>query len=256
MRSKLGALQRRFSLFAFRFSLYPDPMTELGGLDIGTPGEGVAGAPEQLSEEAKQRFAAAAAAMAQIRQEEKRSKKRDDQVAKAIVQFLAKDNYKHLSLLVSRLVARDCPSIFILAVLSLIDQGSLAAVHEYLTEILKKTSKEAVDENTALLAPGILDAEANRTLVEWITQMQMVMALDPEEILTSLMLDEKNIDGTVLQLASFVLQEYFRSRKRPAPFEKLQPLAGSILQTVFEPFVAQARKKLLQERARATEATP
>ena len=52
--------------------------------------------------------------------------------------------------------------------------------------------------------------------------------------------DEHNIDGTVLQLASFVLQEFFRSNqggRREAPFQNLQALAGNILQVVFEPFL-------------------
>ncbi|OGJ58448.1 hypothetical protein A2881_01105 [Candidatus Peribacteria bacterium RIFCSPHIGHO2_01_FULL_55_13] len=224
-------------------------MSEFGGIDIGAPGEGIAGAPEQLSEEAKQRFAAAAAAMAQIRREEKRSKKRDDQVARVILQFLAQDSNTHLFLLISRLVARDCPSIFILSVISLIDEGSFVAVQEYLQETLQKTAKEAVDENMPLLKTGTLDAETNRVLIEWITRMQMVMALDPERILVSLMLDEKNIDGTILQLATFVLQEFFLKQGKATPFDKVQPLAGSILQTVFEPFVAAARQKLLESKA-------
>ncbi|MEK7563559.1 MAG: hypothetical protein AAB544_04150 [Patescibacteria group bacterium] len=223
-------------------------MSEFGGIDIGAPGEGVAGAPEQLSEEAKQRFAAAAAAMAQIRREEKRSKKRDDQVARVILQFLAQDSNTHLFLLISRLVARDCPSIFILSVISLIDEGSFVAVQEYLQETLQKTAKEAVDENMTLLKTGTLDAETNRVLIEWITRMQMVMALDPERILVSLMLDEKNIDGTILQLATFVLQEFFLRQGKATPFDTVQPLAGSILQTVFEPFVAAARQRLLESK--------
>lgn len=223
-------------------------MSETGGIDIGAPGEGIAGAPEQLSEEAKQRFAAAAAAMAQIRREEKRSKKRDDQVARAILQFLSQDNYTHLFLLISRLVARDCPSIFILSIISLIDEGSYLAVQEYLQETIQKTAKEAVDENMTLLKTGTLDAETNRVLIEWITRMQMVMALDPERILMTLMIDEKNIDGTILQLSTFVLQEFFLKQGKATPFDKVQPLAGSILQTVFEPFVEAARKKLLESK--------
>ena len=228
--------------------IYYVSMSEFGGIDIGAPGEGIAGAPEQLSEEAKQRFAAAAAAMAQIRREEKRSKKRDDQVARVILQFLAQDSNTHLFLLISRLVARDCPSIFILSVISLIDEGSFVAVQEYLQETLQKTAKEAVDENMPLLKTGTLDAETNRVLIEWITRMQMVMALDPERILVSLMLDEKNIDGTILQLATFVLQEFFLKQGKATPFDKVQPLAGSILQTVFEPFVAAARQRLLESK--------
>jgi hypothetical protein len=222
-------------------------MSETGGIDIGAPGEGIAGVQEQLSEEAKQRFAAAAAAMAQIRREE-RSKKRDDQVARVILQFLAQDSNTHLFLLISRLVARDCPSIFILSIISLIDEGSYLAVQEYLQETLQKTAKEAVDENMPLLKSGTLDAESNRVLIEWITRMQMVMALDAERILISLMIDEKNIDGTILQLSTFVLQEFFLRQGKATPFDKVQPLAGSILQTVFEPFVEAARKKLLEQK--------
>lgn len=228
-------------------------MSEFGSLDIGAPGEGTVGAPEQLSEEAKQRFAAAAAAMAQIRREERRSKKRDDQVAKAILQFLAQDNYTHLFLLISRLVARDCPSVFVLAVISLIDEGSFLAVQEYLQETMQKTAKEAVDEHTTLLKAGTLDAKTNRALIEWITRLQMVMALDPEKILMTLMLDEAHIDGTILQLTTFVLQEFFLKQGKATPFEKVQPLAASILQTVFEPFVVAARKKLREKNQAKTQ---
>lgn len=229
-------------------------MSELGGLDIGMPGEGATGAPEELSEEAKQRFAAAAAAMQQIRKEEKKSKKRDDHVARVIIQFLNNDKYAHLFVLISRLVARNCPSIFILAILSLIDKESLETVQEHVKEMTQKTAEETVDESIygeqgrtmALTKSGELDAETNRTLVNWITRMQLVLSLDPEKILLKLMLDDKNIDGSVLQLSTFVMQEFFNQQEKSAPFEKLQPLTASILQTVFEPFIGRVRKALLE----------
>ena len=50
-------------------------MSETGGLDIGLPDEGQGGVSEELSEDAKARFAAAGAAMAQAKKEEKKSKK-------------------------------------------------------------------------------------------------------------------------------------------------------------------------------------
>src|SRR5438105_2028573 len=119
-------------------------MSEFGGPEIGIPGEGGGSAPEQLSEEAKQRFAAAAAAMKVIQKEEKRSKKRDTRVARTIIQFLNDDRYAHLFVLISRLVARDCPSIFILAILSLINDDCLTVVHEYLEEMGQKTDVQTV----------------------------------------------------------------------------------------------------------------
>lgn len=222
-------------------------MSELGGLDVGLPDEGTGNAPEALSEDAKARFAAAAAAMQQIRKEEKKSKKKDDRVAQVIMKFLGNQKDSHLFTLISRLVARDCPSIFILAIISLIDNESLEVVEEYLKETMHKEAHEMVDESMALTKTGEIDAETNRVLVDWITRMQMVLSITPDKILLTLMLDEKNIDGSVLQLATFVLQRFFQERRKTAEFEKLQPLTASILQTVFEPFIGGVRKILIEQ---------
>lgn len=219
----------------------------MGGLDIGMPDEGTGGVPEQLSEEAKQRFAAGAAATQKMRKEEKKSKKRDDRVVQVIMQFLGDKGNAHLFTLISRLVARDCPSIFILAILSLIDEDSLQVVQEYIVELGLKTAEQTVDESMALTT-GHLDADTNRGLVEWITRMQLVLSTAPDKILLKLMIDEKNIDGTVLQLTTFIVQRYFQASGKSAPFETLQPLTASILQTVFEPFIATVRTLMLKER--------
>ncbi|MDA1292277.1 MAG: hypothetical protein O3A81_00695 [bacterium] len=222
-------------------------MSETGGLDIGLPDEGQGGVSEELSEDAKARFAAAGAAMAQARKEEKKSKKKDDKVAQVILKFLNDAKNAHLFTLISRLVARDCPSIFILAIISLIDEISQKEVSEYLKEMTEKDAHETVDENMALIKTGDIDPETNRALIDWITRMQMVLAQTPEQILTKLMIDDKNIDGTVLQLTTFVLQRFFEMRMKSAEFEKLQPLTASILQTVFQPFLASVKKALSEE---------
>lgn len=228
-------------------------MSEMGGLDIGMPDEGGGSASEQLSEEAAARFAAGAAAMQQIRREEKKAKKKDDRVAKVITQFLSDEENAHLFTLIARLVARDCPSIFILAMISLIHEESLQEVHDYLTEVMGKDAEETVRETVqnggemSLTKGGELDTATNAGLIVWITRMQMVLSTQPEKILTKLLLDERNIDGTVLQLGTFVVQRFFETQRRSAEFEKLQPLTASILQTVFSPFMTAARKKLLEE---------
>lgn len=222
-------------------------MSETGGLEIGAPGEGASGAPEQLSEEAKQRFAAAAAAMVQIQREEKRSKRRDSRVAKTILQFLNDDRYTHLFVLISRLVARDCPSIFILAILSLINEDCRSVVKEYLEETGQAPPDVSQAEDVQVVEGESLDVRTNKIMIAWITRMQMVMSLDAEPILHKLMVDERNIDGTVLQLTTFVLQEFFKTSVgggRHAEFDSLQTLSVSILQTVFEPFLDRMDRKL------------
>lgn len=229
-------------------------MAEFGGPEIGAPGEGAASGFEELSEEAKQRFAAAAAGMQQIRREEKKSRRRDDQVAKAIIQFLDESEHTHLFVLVSRLVARDCPSIFILAILSLIHEGCRTTVKEYLSEMLKEIPEPDLSASLSLTKSGAIALEEGQILIRWITRLQTVLSLDTAGILLKLMVDEKHIDGTILQLTTFVLQEFFQSQKKEIPFEKLQPLTASILQTVFEPFIPGVRR-LLQERTQ-TEPSP
>lgn len=220
-------------------------MSELGG-EIYAGEEGASGVPEELSEEAKQRFAAAGAAMKQIRKEEKKAKKRDDSVAKAIVQFLGDSKYTHLFVLISRLVGRDCPSIFILAVLSLVHEGSKEEVQNYLGEEGGKTAKEAVDASQAITTSDHINEAMNRELVEWITRMQLVLSHEPQKILMKLMIDEKNIDGSVLQLTTFVVKDFFVVHGKALPFEKIQPLTASILQAVFEPFMKEVKKAFLE----------
>ena len=77
----------------------------------------------------------------------------------------------------------------------------------------------------------------------------MVLSVSEGKIIARLMIDEKNVDGSVLQLATFVLQDFFEGRKKSMPFEKLQPLTGSILQAVLQPFMKEARKVLAEQQA-------
>ena len=151
------------------------------------------------------------------------------------------------------MVARNCQSIFILSILSLIHEESLQIVEKYLHEHDLKTASETVDGSMALTKNDQLDAAGNRVLVDWITRMQMVLSLDPEGILMKLMIDEKNIDGTVLQLCTFVVQDFFEKQQKKVPFEKVQPLTASILQTIFEPFIGNIKKRILEEKAQSVE---
>ena len=64
-------------------------MSETGSVDIGVPGEGGGSVSEGLSEEAKERFAQAAAGMKALQRDERRSKKRDDRIAKTIPHTIA-----------------------------------------------------------------------------------------------------------------------------------------------------------------------
>jgi hypothetical protein len=214
------------------------------GIEMVGPEEGPGGAPEEMSEQAKQRFAGIGAALRQIQKEEKQARKRDDSVAQVILQFLTDSQRAHFSFLIATLVGRNCPSIFILGLLSLINEQCLGAVQEYLKETQGTTAEEAAEEH----AVALQGHEATRELLDWITRLQLLLSLESEKILDALFLDEKNMDGSVLQLTSFVLQEYFMKEGKSTEFEKVQPLAASILQSLFAPYLGElAKRKVLKE---------
>lgn len=204
-----------------------------------SPDEGGGSGGEQLSEEAKARFAGAAAAQQQARKDEKKSKKRDDGVAQMIMQFLSDTQRIHLATLISRLVALDCPSPFLLAILSLVNPDCAKVVEEYLNE---QGSAPDIDVRalSAALGDTKLPVEANENLERWILSMELVLATNPAQILKALLVEEGNIDGTVLQLTTFVLDEFMKSHGKAVPFTALQGVAIQILQSVFEDYMHHA----------------
>lgn len=215
-------------------------MSEFGGLESFTPGEGAQGASEQVSEQAKQRFAQSQQQIKQIAKEEKKAKKRDDRVAITIKQFLSDDTYAHLFQLISRLAARDCPSIFILALLSLIHDGATSAVEEYIAE--KNMTIEPPEEVVQQTKNDGLSAEARRDILIWTTRLELIVNIEGVKILSKLMVDENNIDGSVLQLTTFVLVDYFTSLGRIVSYQDLEPLTIKILQDILEEHLSTMEK--------------
>lgn len=212
-------------------------MFDANGPESYAPGEGSEGGTgnvsEGVSEQAREQFAQAQAAIQQVRREERKAKKRDDGVAQVILQFLTDTQRTHLATLIARLVAIDCPSPFILSILSLVNDGCKAAVDEYLQE-RERAIDVAGAHNQALVPHDGLTEEANARVIQWIMRMELVLSLDTHVILNALIIDETNIDGTVLQLATFVFQQFLQEQGKNAQFEAVQPLAISVLQSLFE----------------------
>lgn len=212
---------------------------DLGGpSESMSPDEGGGSASEGLSEEARARFAGAAAAQQQAKKEEKKAKKRDDGVAQMIMRFLSDNQRIHLATLISRLVAIDCPSPFLLAILSLANAECAKAVDDYLAE--QGTPPDIDAKSLAALGDTALSTEANESLEKWILSMELVLASDPQRILKALIVDEGNIDGTVLQLTTFVLEEFLKGHGKTVSFPDLQRVSISILQSVFEDYMHHA----------------
>lgn len=207
---------------------------------------------EGISEQAKEQFAAAQAAIQQIRKDEKKAKKKDDGVAQMILQFLNDTERTHLAVLIARLVAINCPSPFILAILSLINEGCKTVTEEYLREKQIVLDSSQSGGNQLATTTG-LDMENNVELMEWIMRMETVLSSDPENILNTLIVDESNIDGTVLQLTTFVLQTFLSDHKKTATFENLQQLSIGVLQGLFTPYMQARMERMLAKESEAAD---
>ncbi len=201
------------------------------GSESFAPSEDGGQASEGLSEAAKARFAGQAAGAAQVRAQAQKAKKRDDSVANAIIAFLTDKQKQHLATLIARIVERDCPSPFLLAILSLINPTCLKTYDEYARENQAPTSDETMP---ALQLPHLSQERATE-LAEWTIRVSQALAMDPERIIRSLLQDDQNFDPTLLQLMTFVMEEFLHMHAKDAPYEKLQPVAAMILQSLFEP---------------------
>ena len=221
-------------------------MSELGGSESFTPGEEGSGVSEAAREQASQRFAASQQAAQQQQKDEKRAKKRDDGVAQVILQFLTDTQKTHLAILIARLVARDCPSPFILAVLSLINHRCAETVEEYLKEREIDIAGSSVDRSM-IPSEHALSVEANERMARWLMRMDAVLQTDPDAILNALIVDEQNIDGTILQLTSFVLQTFLEEHDKKPEFEQIQQLSAGILQSIFTPHMHERMQRRLGE---------
>lgn len=205
-------------------------------------------ASEGVSEQAReQRAAGSQQAAQQLIQEEKRSKKRDDRVAQIILQFLTDEQKTHLAVLIARLVALDCPTPFLLALLSLINEKCRIAVEEYVRELDAEIPSLEGFDRSLLTGNASLTDEANELLASWIVRCSQIMQVDHERILDALILDDRNIDGTILQLTTFVLQDFLASYDRTPPFEQLQALTIGILQSLFSPAMTERRARQSEE---------
>lgn len=214
------------------------------GPDEGGEG-GTGNVSEGISEQAKEQFAAAQAAMQQIRKEEKKARKRDDGVAQMILQFLNDTQRTHLATLIARLVAINCPSPFILAILSLISEGCRTVVADYLKE-KQITIDGSTPGNADIMAATGLDAANNVLLMEWIMRMETVLSTDSDAILDTLIVEDNNIDGTVLQLTTFVLQTFLNDHQKSASFENLQTLSIGVLQGLFTPYMQARMDRMIE----------
>ena len=221
-------------------------MSEAGDFELfGAPAakEHDEKADEQFREEMKQ----AQKALIQLKKEEGQAKADDDQLAKIIVAFLGQSGNTDLFLLISRAVAQNIPSQLILAVISLIDKQA----SEEITRLLHGSHGHIEHLNALAVFQGqdlnALPPENKKRIDEWVNSMRNIALSKPHRTLESLVIQKREGDGVVrevspiiIQLASFILRNYFAEKAIPSDFSQLH----EFMQVVFVEIVKETEKQI------------
>jgi hypothetical protein len=207
---------------------------------------------EKSDEKFREEMAKAQAALQNLQQEEGQARTYDQSLAAIIVQFLSQPQNTDLFLLISRVVALNLPSEFVIAVLSLIDKKAHQEVLRYLSEAKKAEGSSRHSSHAALVIRHeanfqTLPLEHKRIIESWVANMALVAGKGPHRILETLVIPgpDKRISPLVVQLSSFILRNYLAEHQLAVAYETLR----EFMERVFVELVSKLAKHVHEQKA-------
>lgn len=206
-------------------------MSETGDFELfGAPAakESSEAGDEQFREEMRQ----TQAAVKQLQKEEGKAKAQDNNLAGIIVQFLGQPQNTDLFLLISRVVAQNVPSEFILALISLIDEAAHQEVTSYLTAG-KLTNP--IDATALAINPktefSSLPPEHKGVIDAWVKQLNESALHKPHRMLETAIQrrPEPMLSEPLVQLGAFILRRYMEKYRVEYDFDHLRDFFQSVL---------------------------
>jgi hypothetical protein len=206
---------------------------------------------EKSDEKFREEMKRAQQAMQQAQKDEGQAKGYDLALASIIVRFLSQPQNTDLFLLISRVVALNPPSEFVIAILSLVDQKAHQVVVGFLAEGKKHAgvhhevhSPLAIrhESNFQTLSP-----ERKKEVEAWVADMAHVASRSPERVLEAMLIPgtEKRISPLLVQLSAFILRNYLATHQITMEYADLRDfMEGVMLEIV---------KKLAKERVKRIE---
>lgn len=194
------------------------------GLEDQEAGAGVSEGVGEVSEQFSEQMRKDQAALKALYTEEKKTKKKDVAVAGSIAKFLQDPAYEHIAFLVAKLVSFDTPADFILGILALIDQESketlLAKFDEAgIVPAQKGTYKIDLEEHGDM--DKKLSDDVKSEIDEWIYHIYQIGTLKPGKVLQAVVNEEGDINLSLTQLASFVMEEFLKKNDVQQSFESI-----------------------------------
>jgi len=185
----------------------------MDGFNLGEDVDGVSGGAEITSEQLekyRERAKKTAAQARQDRKQEKKKKRQEDVLSHIIIQFLKTPKYSGFFILISKSLAKNIPSDFLLALLSLIHKDSLAAVNT--KDIPKGLSKPQKSP---------FPKEILNPMSHWTTLLSSVASSEPHKVLETILDNEWKVDENITQLMSLVIREFFVFKKFKTEFSNI-----------------------------------
>ena len=203
----------------------------------GESGEGMSeGALESLREKMK----AAQAQIAAIQKEEKKHKKKDDELVKILLKFVKNSQKKDLVLLISRVIEQNIPANFILAIILLGNEEIQEEIGKFL---FLPGAEEGLSNEKALVffteEDQSLPLKIKIELDTWIKNLLFQANETPQKLLKTAYKVEfieeeeeekevKTIKKVLIQLITFIIRDYLEQNKVTESFTKLSNFAEFI----------------------------
>lgn len=215
-------------------------------------GEGMS---EAAFEALRERMAAAAAQIAQIKKEEGKQKKKEEELLKILVKFVKTSSKTDLVLLISRVLEQNIPANFILSIIVLSNPEIHAEVGEF--KLLDHSQREAAefsepgahshamvffsadDETLPLKVKIALDNWMKNLLLQAEDNAQKLLKtayeIEMKELPKEWDFEDtkyeriENIRPVLVQIITFVMREFLEQNNISEPFEKLYDFAKFII---------------------------
>lgn len=222
-------------------------LEQFTGFDQG--GEGMS---EAALEALKERMAAAAAQIAQIKKEEGKQKKKEEELLKFLLKFVKTSDKKELVLLISRVLEQNIPANFILAVIILSNAEIIQEIGNFNllpSGVNSQSDKESSSHALVFFDPQdeTLPLKIKIELDTWIKNLLFQAEETPQKLLKNsydLEMRElpkewdfeeskyekiETIKSVLIQLLTFVMREFLEQHALTEPYEKLYDFAKFII---------------------------
>jgi len=185
----------------------------------------------ESDEKFSERYHQSQAAAKKVKQEESKKKKKDNSLAKIIATFLNQKGRSGYFLLISRLVAANLPSDFLLSILSPIFPQAAEKILQNLEQLPPGDYQKMTDKKSDL------SPEIKLFLNSWTNDIFRIAASSAEKILQNGRDSEKKPIFGITELFAIVLQEYLEEKNVSSQelqnFQNLRIISGGIFENMF-----------------------